>query len=124
MVYKEIYDIFMYPVLHSHLVENLEIRKERYWIHKDEILDALREANELLVLVTPWALTRSYVWLEIGAAWLRGIPIVVVLLGVTPAEFRERANIPIALKERNLIALNQIDKYFSELQVRANGALA
>jgi len=46
MVYLEIYDIFMYPVLHSHLVENLEIRKERYWIHKDEIIDALEIEKE------------------------------------------------------------------------------
>lgn len=36
----------MYPVSYSHPVENLEIRKERYWIHKDEILDALEIEKE------------------------------------------------------------------------------
>jgi hypothetical protein len=58
------------------------------------------------------------VWLEIGAAWLRGIPIVVVLLGLTVAEFHEKANVPVALRERNLISLNSFDRYVSELRDR------
>jgi nucleotide-binding universal stress UspA family protein len=46
-----------------------------------EILAALREADDLIVLLTPWALDRPFVWAEIGGAWLRGIRIVGVLLG-------------------------------------------
>src|SRR6266853_3973241 len=72
---------------------------------------SLQRAHELVVLMTPWALERPYVWLEIGAAWLRGIPIVVVLLGLTVAQFHERANVPVALRERNLISLNRFDRY-------------
>ena len=34
-----------------------------------EIISALKTANELIVLVTPWALKRPYIWMEIGAAW-------------------------------------------------------
>ena len=85
---------------------------------EQDILEALRQANEIVVLLTPWALQRSYVWLEIGAAWLRGIPIIVLLLGLTAAEFQERANIPVALKERNLLSLNNADRYFTELSDR------
>jgi hypothetical protein len=85
---------------------------------EEDILQALRVAHELMVLMTPWALERPYVWLEIGAAWLRGIPIVVVLLGLTVAQFHERAHIPVALRERNLISLNHFDRYISELQNR------
>lgn len=88
---------------------------------EQEILDALRRADELVVLITPWALQRPYVWLEIGAAWLRGIPIIVILLGVGPAEFQAKASIPVALKERNLISLNGVDRYLGELGQRANG---
>ena len=87
---------------------------------EDDILSALRNADELIVLVTPWALKRAYVWLEIGAAWLKGIPIVVLLLGIGADEFQEKANIPIALKARNLIALNNVDRYLGELQARIN----
>lgn len=85
---------------------------------EQDILEALRRANEFVVLVTPWALQRPYVWLEIGAAWLRGIPIIVLLLGLTATEFQERANIPAALKERNLLSLNNADRYFTELAER------
>jgi hypothetical protein len=33
-----------------------------------EILESLEKADELLVLMTPWALKRLYVWAELGAA--------------------------------------------------------
>jgi hypothetical protein len=85
---------------------------------EDEILEALRKADELVVLITPWALGRPYVWLEIGAAWFKNIPIIILLLGVTPAEFTQKANIPVDLKERNLISLNDVDRYIKELSER------
>ena len=46
---------------------------------EEEILDFLDKADELVVLMTPWALERSYVWAELGAAWVRRIPIVILL---------------------------------------------
>jgi hypothetical protein len=87
---------------------------------ENDILAALRNADELVVLITPWALSRPYVWLEIGAAWLKGIPIIALLLGVTPAEFQEKANVPVALKQRNLLPLNGVDRYIDELSGRVN----
>jgi len=36
---------------------------------EEHILNALDSANELLVILTPWSLTRPFVWSEIGAAW-------------------------------------------------------
>ena len=88
---------------------------------ENDILSALRKADELVVLITPWSLKRPYVWMEIGAAWLKGIPIIVLLLGVTSAEFQEKANVPVALKQRNLLPLNNVDRYISELTERVNG---
>jgi hypothetical protein len=35
---------------------------------EDRILAALIQAKELLVLLTPWSLSRLYVWAEIGDA--------------------------------------------------------
>ena len=43
---------------------------------EDRILDALEESKELVVLLTPWSLSRPYVWAELGAAWVRRIPII------------------------------------------------
>jgi hypothetical protein len=48
---------------------------------EEEILDFLDKADELVVLMTPWALERPYVWAELGAAWVRRIPIVILLQG-------------------------------------------
>jgi hypothetical protein len=100
----------------KHSLDEAQIAVEARF--EQEILEALRQAQELVVLITPWALQRSYVWLEIGAAWLKGIPIIVLLLGVTTADFQEKANVPIALKERNLLSLNDVDRYLSELAGR------
>jgi TIR domain-containing protein len=85
---------------------------------ENEISTALSNAKELVVIVTPWALQRPYVWLEIGVAWYRQIPIIVLLLGITRAEFQSQATIPVALKERNILALNNVDRYLDELAVR------
>ena len=83
-----------------------------------EISKALAEARELIVIVTPWALGRPYVWIEIGVAWFRQIPIVILLLGMTASEFQAKATIPVALKERNLLPLNSTARYITELQDR------
>ncbi len=48
---------------------------------EEEIRDSLNKADELVVLFTPWALDRPYIWMEIGGAWLiRRIPIIVIRL--------------------------------------------
>ena len=88
---------------------------------EDDIRRFLDQAHELVVLFTPWSLERPYVWAEIGAAWIRGIPIVVVLLGLTPAEFQSRSNMPVFLKKRDMLPLNQIDQYLDQLLERVTG---
>ena len=55
---------------------------------EEDIREFLDRAHELLVLVTPWSLKRPYVWAEIGAAWIRRIPIVVVLHGLSRSDFQ------------------------------------
>ena len=39
----------------------------------------------------------------------------VILLGLTPAEFQARPNAPVFLKKRDIIHLNEIDEYLAEL---------
>jgi hypothetical protein len=83
---------------------------------EDKIREFLDKADELVVLFTPWALERPYVWAEIGAAWIRRIPIVVVLHGLTASQFQATPNAPVFLKKRDIIRLNEIDRYFDQLR--------
>jgi hypothetical protein len=85
---------------------------------EEEILTFLEQAHELLVLLTPWALDRPYVWAEIGAAWSRRIPIVALLYGMTAAELQSQPGIPILLKRRNLLDINEIETYLQEFRER------
>jgi len=84
----------------------------------DHIRNFLDQADELIVLFTPWSLERPYVWAEIGAAWIRRIPIVIILLGLTASEFQARPNVPVFLKKRDIIHLNQMDEYLDQLEQR------
>jgi len=85
---------------------------------EDKILAFLERAHELVVLLTPWALERPYIWAELGAAWGRRIPIVALLHGITPSELQSKTNIPIFIKKRDLLLLNDIETYFEQLRKR------
>ena len=87
---------------------------------EEDIREFLDKADELLVLFTPWAFERPYVWAEIGAAWIRRIPIIVVLHGLTRRQFQAQPNAPVFLKKRDIIRLNDIDQYFDQLSARVS----
>jgi hypothetical protein len=87
---------------------------------EEDILEFLDKADELLVLFTPWSFERPYVWAEIGAAWIRRIPIIVVLYGLSPSEFQSHPNAPVFLKKRDIINMNDIEQYFDQLERRTN----
>ncbi len=89
---------------------------------EDDILTFLSRADELVVLITPWALKRPYVWAELGAAWGRRIPIIGLLHGLTAAELHAREGVPLLLKKRDLLPLNEIDVYLAQLRGRTKGA--
>ena len=85
---------------------------------EEDIRQFLDKADELVVLFTPWAFQRPYVWAEIGAAWLRRIPIVVIVHGMEPKEFQAHPNAPVFLKKRDIVRLNDLDGYLSQLAGR------
>jgi hypothetical protein len=87
---------------------------------EEDIRDVLDKADELVVLFTPWSLARPYVWVEIGAAWVRRIPIIVVLHGLSVTDFQAHPNAPVFLKKREMIRLNDIDQYLEQLGPRVN----
>lgn len=87
---------------------------------EEDILTALNNSHELVVLLTPWSLDRPYVWAEIGVAWGRKLPIVTLLHGIDVEAMQSNSRIPIFLKKRNLLDLNNIQTYFDELSIRVN----
>lgn len=86
--------------------------------YEEQLLHALNRANELVVLLTPWALRRAYVWAELGVAWGRRIPIIGLLLGPTVEGVQAMTNVPLFLKRAGLLELNDIDRYLSQLSQR------
>jgi TIR domain len=82
------------------------------------ILVELRKCREVLVLFTPWARERPYVWLEVGAAWGLGKRIVFVLHGMTADDLSKGVGNPALLKRTNVITINDLNKYFRQLKAR------
>jgi hypothetical protein len=89
---------------------------------EEDILAALERANEVLILVTPSALERPYIWMETGAAWIRRLTIVGLLLGLTAEELQSQPFVPILLKRRAVLPLNDIEVYFRQLRRRVRAA--
>jgi hypothetical protein len=84
---------------------------------EDRIRDSLSQANELVVVLTRAALESRYVRVELGGAWIRGLPIVALLYGPTPSEIQSMQSMPI-LKATNLIDLNDFQAYLNQLAGR------
>src|SRR6266508_3232655 len=78
---------------------------------EQKILEAAQKCDELLVLLTPWATARPYIWLEIGVFWGARKRIVCVLHGVTPKELSTDEKMPVLLKKVDLLPINEVDSY-------------
>jgi len=85
---------------------------------EDAIIEHAGSCTEMLVLFTPTAKTRRYVWMEIGMFLGARKRIVAVLYGVTEEEISTDRRIPVALKRLHAIRLNDIDGYFEKLTQR------
>lgn len=81
-------------------------------IHKEIAL-----CDELVALFTPWSANRTWVWVEIGAAWGQGKRVIAVLYGVSVKQLEESGGKGI-LEDINLVELNDFDNYLEELSVR------
>ncbi len=88
-------------------------------ISEEKIREALDSSDELLVLLTPEALERPYVWMEVGAAWVQRKRIVGILYRITAADVSTRERTPALLKSIHLRDLNDLATYLDELQGRA-----
>jgi hypothetical protein len=80
--------------------------------------EALHDAAELVVLVTPQALERPYVWVEIGIAWMLGTRIVGLLHGMSTRDLLDHDDAPTFLKGMQMRDINELDEYLVELRRR------
>lgn len=80
---------------------------------EEDILSFLERTDELVVLFTPWALNRPYVWAELGAAWGRRIPIAGLLHGLSAGKLQSMPGVPILLKKRDRLSFER-DRDLSE----------
>ncbi len=88
------------------------------------IAEAVAEAAELVVLLTPWAIERPWVWVEISLAHYHRkppCPMIVLLHGLSRSDFLAIEKVPAFLKQEDIIPLNRIDDYFADL-ARRTGA--
>ncbi len=53
---------------------------------KKLIHEEIALCDELVALFTPWSVNRSWVWVEIGAAWGQGKRVIAVLYGISVKE--------------------------------------
>jgi len=79
-------------------------------------------SDELLALFTPWSTRRNWVWVEIGAAWVNQKRVVVVLYNVTLADLDTGGGRAV-LENLNLVQINDIEDYFSEVKKRIEGTI-
>ena len=85
---------------------------------ENEILKAAEDSSELLVLLTPWSKDRPYIWMEIGVFWGVRKRMVGVLYGITAKELAVDEKTPVMLKRLDLVELNNVDSYLSQLAGR------
>lgn len=86
--------------------------------YKKIIRDEIKESRELVALFTPWSSLRSWVWIEIGAAWNREIPILAVFYGMSVYDLDETGQGKAILEDINIININDFDSYVEQLHSR------
>lgn len=84
----------------------------------EKLREELNQAEELLVLCTPWAINRANVILEVGVVWGRRKRIIAILHGIDPNELQKSPYVTFAIKESDLIVINDISEYFTQLNSR------
>lgn len=87
---------------------------------EERIFEERPKCKELVALLTPWSVTRNWVWTEIGAARACDMRIVGVLFGLSLHEIEDKGGLA-CLNKRNTASLDEFDDYIDELAVRVKG---
>ena len=81
---------------------------------EERVREGVETCHELVALLTPWSVSRNWVWGEISAAWALRKRYVGVLYGVTVEEIERNYGGMACLAPTNVIALDDYDSYISE----------
>lgn len=79
------------------------------------IREEISASRELVALFTPWSAMRSWVWIEMGAAWTREIPIPAIFYGMSVNDLDKTGQGQAILEDINIINLNDFDPYLKQL---------
>ncbi len=85
---------------------------------EDIIVAEAEDSTELLVLFTPVSSERRYIWLELGIFMGLRKPITPVLYGVTAPQLVADPRMPVLLKKKNCVDINNVEGYFDQLKTR------
>ena len=91
---------------------------------KNIIRGEIIASRELVALFTPWSAMRSWVWIELGAAWTREIPILAVFYGMQVNDLDKTGQGKAILDDINIVNLNDFDGYLKQLCMRVMEAQA
>lgn len=89
---------------------------------KKLIRNEIAVSREFIAVFTPWSSVRSWVWIEMGAAWSRGIPVLAVFYGMTVNDLDKTGQGKAILEDINVINLNELDAYLKQLRGRVKEA--
>jgi hypothetical protein len=84
-----------------------------------KIFAELDSCHELVMLLTPWAADRNWLWVEAGAARMKNIRIVAVLYGLTLSDLDKEKGGKTFLGAKNIVDINELESYFVEVCKRA-----
>jgi hypothetical protein len=89
---------------------------------EEKIQQGLLSCNELVALITPWSVKRTWVWAEIGSAWGVRKRVVGVLYGLTLDDMQKEYGGSACLGATNCAQLNEFDTYVGQLSERVKQA--
>ncbi len=82
------------------------------------IHEELSRSREFVALFTPWSMKRSWVWVEMGAAWNRQMRIVALFFGLSVRDLDTSGQGAALLADVNALDLDDLDTYLTELRSR------
>lgn len=85
---------------------------------EERVLDAVGACDELLVLLTPWAIGHPWIMLETSCFMLLRRRIVMIRYGLTQHETEADERLFQTLRKQRIMELNEIDSYFGRLERR------
>jgi hypothetical protein len=88
---------------------------------KQMIQDEIASCDELVALFTPTSAIRSWVWIEMGAAWIQRKPVVAVFHGMHAADLEVGGQGKAILEDINVVQLNDFQGYVTDVTRRMGG---